>query len=111
MGNGAEESKPTPGLKGHGKERKIRSAVWLNQAVQKLTKAGHPLRCVGEYTLDQFMVFLEAVEQLDAASRANFVADVGTVVGGILGGNKALTQHIDSLSASALGENNGSARK
>jgi hypothetical protein len=69
------------------------------------------LRDIGEYTLDQFMIFLDAVEQLDAASRQNFVTDMTAVVGGMFGSGKTLTELVDRLSRLAIGENDGSAKR
>jgi hypothetical protein len=104
---GAEDGTPTSRVRPEKTGRKLRQTVWFNQAVNTLVKAGHPLRDIGEYTLDQFLIFLDAVEQLDAASRANTTLDLTAAIGGMLGGGKSLTEHINSLSGRALGEKDG----
>lgn len=107
-----EDGEPTSLAEGHREEaRKIRDEVWLNQAVHKLIKAGHSLADVREYTLDQFLIFLDAVEQLDAAGRANFTSDMVSVIGGVLGSGKALTAHLESLSRLATGEHDERERR
>lgn len=88
----------------------MREAVWLNQAVNKLIKAGHPKGDIAEYSLEQFLIFLDAVEQLDAASREHFVTDMTAVVMAAFGGGKTLTEHLNALSSLALGEKNGDKR-
>jgi hypothetical protein len=97
-------------LEGRRDSTKIRDTVWLNQAVQKLIKAGHDHGRIAEYTLDQFLIFLDAVEQLDAAARANFVTDMTAVVGGMFGSGKTLSELVESLSRLATGEHDGRAK-
>lgn len=88
----------------------MRQTVWFNQAVISLVKAGHSLGDIREYTLDQFLIFLDAVEELNAASRAHTTIDLTAAIGGMLGSGKALTEHIHELSGRALGEKDGSAK-
>lgn len=104
---GKEDGTPTSRVRPEKKGRKLRQTVWFNQAVNTLVKAGHSLRDIGEYTLDQFLIFLDAVEELDAASRANTTTDLVAAIGGMLGGGKQLTEHLDGLSGRALGERDG----
>jgi hypothetical protein len=72
--------------------------------VQKLMRHGHQLHAIRDYTLDQLLIFLDAVERLEAVSRACFVTDMGVVVGSLFSKDNPLGTHLDSLRKTANGE-------
>jgi len=76
--------------------------------VNKLIRYGHRLRDIENYTLDQFVIFLDAAEQIEAADRRNFVVDMSTVVGSLFSKKSPIKEHLDLLTGIASGESDGS---
>lgn len=65
---------------------------------------GHRLYEIRDYNLDQLLIFLDAVERLEAVSRQCFVTDMGVVVGSLFSKENPLGTHLDSLRKIANGE-------
>lgn len=71
---------------------------------------GHSLKDIGDYSLIQFELFLNAASQLDATNRAGFVTDMSVVVGSLFGGGKGASPastHMDLLMDASVGVKNG----
>ncbi len=74
--------------------------------MQKLIEHNHRLRDIENYTLDQFVLFLDAAERAEAVSRLAFTIDIGAVVGCMFGSKDIFKNHLDSLQSIANGESN-----
>lgn len=81
--------------------------IWLNQSVNRLVQKGHSLADIRNYTLSQFVMFVDAARQIEAESRMGFVADLSVVVGSLFAEHSPIKQHIDRLEDTALGVKNG----
>lgn len=62
---------------------------------------------IADYTLDQFVIFLDAAEQIEAETRTNFVVDMATVVGSLFAKESPIQSHLDLLTSIRLGEYDG----
>lgn len=80
----------------------------MAQSVTRLIKHGHRLEQIADYSLDKFMIFLDAVEQLDAEARIGFVTDMTAVVGSLFSKDPIVSEHLDSLRNAQLGVRDGS---
>lgn len=79
--------------------------MWLNQAVAKLVRFGHAMSVIQEYTIGQFTMILDAVEQIEAAERLNFVTDMSAVVGSLFADkDPPIVEHVERLQGVAHGE-------
>lgn len=73
-------------------------------------RKGHSLKDIGDYTLEQFELFLNAEMQLEASERSAFVTDLSVVVGSLFGdgkGESPAVTHLDLLTNTAVGVRNG----
>lgn len=81
--------------------------AWLNQSVGKLVRHGHAISEIGEYNLDQFVMFLDAAEQIEASERMGFVTDISTAIGQLFSKDPIVKKHLDLLQAIVNGERDG----
>lgn len=79
----------------------------MAQSVTKLIRKGHDATDIADYTLDQFVVYLNTAEQIEAEERTNFVVDVATVVGSLFSKDSPIQKHLDLLQHIRLGEQDG----
>ena len=70
---------------------------------------GHSLKDIGNYSLPQFLMILEALEETEARERMATVADLTSVVGSLFSSEtiSPVAQHIWDLLAVAAGVKNG----
>ena len=69
----------------------------MNQSVNRLVRQGHSLHDIGNYTLDQFLMFLDAAAQLEADQRMAFVTDMTVVVGSLFSKQSPVAEHLDLM--------------
>ena len=84
-------------------EHKLGSAVWLNQSVNKLVRCGHRLPDIKNYTLTQFLMFVDAADQIEAGQRIDFVTDMSVVVGSLFAKSSPAKEHLGLLKDLAAG--------
>lgn len=68
---------------------------------------GHSLADIRNYTLSQFLMFVDAVTQIEAEERTHFVTDMSVVVGSLFAKESPMTEHIGLLQDLAAGAKNG----
>lgn len=78
--------------------------MWLAQSTAKLVRFGHSRKDIANYDLGQFVIFLDAAEQIEAAERIAFVADLTSVVGSLFSKESAVGKHLDVLEGIVTGE-------
>ncbi len=108
----------SPSLKSRNKQRNKKSpsqeslgwGIWLNQSTNRLIKWGHSLEDIKKYSINQFVMFLRAIDELDAENRCSFVADMAAVVGSLFNDKKPspVTTHLEELIDVASGVKYGS---
>lgn len=59
---------------------------------------------IANYTLEQFVIFLDAAEQIEAEERTNFVVDMAAVVGSLFSKESPIKSHLEALRKQRLGE-------
>ncbi len=70
----------------------------------RLMQNNHRLVDIQEYTLYQFVHFLDETQRAEARTRIAFSVDMSVAAAAVMGGNEVLTKHIDSLQLTANGE-------
>lgn len=78
-------------------KEKAPDVAWIENSVTVLKEAGYSLDEIRNFTLNQFLILLQAAERRDALRRTRFVTDVAVVLGGLLGGGTKVSEHIASL--------------
>lgn len=78
----------------------------MAQSTSRLIRRGHSLNDIADYTISQFLVFLDAVEETEAQERLDFVSDISVVVGSLFSKDSPITDHITGLLYSAAGAKN-----
>ena len=78
----------------------------MNQSVNRLVQKGHSLTDIRNYTLSQFLMFVDAVKQIEAEERIAFVTDMTTVVGSLFSKESPVREHIGLLKDLAAGAKN-----
>lgn len=81
--------------------------MWLAQSVAKLVRHGHSSDKIADYTLEQFVIFLDAAEQIEAEQRIAFVTDVATSIGQLFNKDPIVQDHLDLLRAVTQGARDG----
>ncbi|MEG1121285.1 MAG: hypothetical protein RSE62_03680 [Citrobacter sp.] len=80
-------------------------AEWLRSQTTKLIQHNHRLAEIGNYTLGQFVCFLDEVQMVEAQNRIEFVMDVSVAASSVAGGDgKFLEAHLEKLQYAAQGE-------
>lgn len=85
----------------------MNNGAWLNQSVNRLVRQGHSLNDIGNYTLDQFLMFLEAASELEADQRMSFVTDMTVVVGSLFSKDAPVAEHMNLLADTVSGVKSG----
>jgi hypothetical protein len=77
--------------------------------VCRLVQKGHSLRDIGDYTLAQFQMFLDALRETEASERMDFVSDMTAVVGSLFASAKRTpaTEQMEHLEDAAAGVKRG----
>lgn len=66
-------------------------------------RKGHTIGDIGDYTLGQFVRALDAVAEIEAQERLDFVSDMTAVVGSLFSKESPVADHVASLSDAAAG--------
>lgn len=104
--------KQETGGKRRQKEREeLGWGLWLNQSVTKLVTRGHSVEAISNYDLDQFVLFLDAAQQIEAEERTNFVVDISTAIGQLFNKEPIVQTHLDLLNEIKDGVKNGSGKR
>lgn len=79
----------------------------MNQSVNRLVQKGHSLADIKGYTLSQFLMFVDAVKQIEAEQRLNFVTDMSVVIGSLFSKDNPVREHNGLLLDQIAGAKNG----
>lgn len=59
---------------------------------------GHRFQEIPDYTLQQVVILLDAIEKTEAADRTSFLTDLAAAIGGVLGGSEMFADHLEDIS-------------
>lgn len=79
-------------------------AEWIRHYTQKLVEHNHKLYDIAEYSLTQFVAYIDEIQMIEAKDRMSFVYDVAAAAGSVMGDGKHLKHHLESLQLIADGE-------
>lgn len=79
-------------------------ARWAEYAVQKLVSAGHRFLEIPDYSIQQVVILLDAIDKEAARTRSDFIADLGMSIGSVLGGSKQFAEHHGQVADAAYEE-------
>lgn len=65
--------------------------------MQRLVSHGHNFLQIPDYTLQQVVILLDAIEKHEAANRASFLTDLAAAIGGVLGGSEMFSEHLEDM--------------
>jgi hypothetical protein len=80
-----------------------RDGKWFVRAVNRLIEYGHQLDGIGNYTLSQFLIHLDAVDQNQSRDRIQTITDMQMAIGSLLVEDSGLEHHTDLLRLAARG--------
>jgi hypothetical protein len=72
-------------------------ARWVEYAVQKLVANGHRFLEIPDYSLQQVVILLDAIEKEAAATRSNELRDLAVTISGVLGGSSQFAEHLEEV--------------
>lgn len=81
----------------------FKDGQWFARSVNRLTRYGHKLQEIGDYTFDQFLWHLNAVDADESRVRLQTIADMQLVITSALTEESGLADHLDDLRLAARG--------